>query len=259
LTQTWNFNAVAFTENFSMARVREALGAEPSRLDPKDSATLARGATGSVHAYRFGALAFCNVSSDQQKDVVTILRRHESLSDPRTTEDFTVLEDPSARTHAEFSHLIVDRMTPERIEIVAFTVAQSAAMSFYENLVDVTHARLDAMVARLEKTGNMGRRPRKLHALIADVVSMRSDVVGVLHLLDRPDLVWEDREMDTVYDDLRAVFDLKERSQALVAKLDHIRDSAELLLGIARDSRLFLVEASIVVLIVVELVLSFIR
>ena len=259
MVQTWSFSAVAFTENFSMSKVRAALLAEPSRLDPKDSATLGLGANATAHAYRFGALAFCNASAEQQKDVIAKLRHQEPLSDPKTSEDFTVLEDPTARTRAEFSHLIVDRMTPERIEIVAFTVAQSAAMSFYENLVDVTRARLDSMVSRLEKTGNMGRRPRKLHSLIADVVSMRGDVVGVLHLLDRPDLIWEDREMDAVYDDLRAVFDLKERSQALVAKLDHIRDSAELLLGIARDSRLFLVEFAIVALIVVELVLSFLR
>jgi uncharacterized Rmd1/YagE family protein len=65
--------------------------------------------------------------------------------------------------------------------------------------------------------------------------------------------------MDRIYNDLRAEFDLGDRFAALEMKLRSVQESLELLLDVARDRRLVLLEATIVVLIVVELLLNLIR
>ncbi len=36
-------------------------------------------------------------------------------------------------------------------------------------------------------------------------------VAGVLHLLDRPDILWADPVFDAIYNEFRASFDLEER------------------------------------------------
>jgi uncharacterized Rmd1/YagE family protein len=253
--------AYAFAENFRMAQAQAELGASLSLMDPKDSVSREVPGGGWVYAYNFGVLAFWNVSPEARAREIEQFRgkRAEGLSDPAVIEDFIVEEDPGERPRAEFSRLILDKVTPQRAEVVALTVAQSAAMSYYEQLLERSHVKLAGMLAQLERKGHVGRWPARLHRFIAEAVMMRSDVVGVMHLLDRPDLIWEDKIMDGLYDDLRAVFDLKERYQALGHKLDYIQDAGEVLLDMARDSRLFLVEVSIVVLILAEILMSIFR
>jgi len=65
--------------------------------------------------------------------------------------------------------------------------------------------------------------------------------------------------MDRIYEDLREEFDLADRYQALESKLRGVQEALELVLDVARDRRLVLLESAIVVLIVVELVLSLLR
>ena len=62
--------------------------------------------------------------------------------------------------------------------------------------------------------------------------------------------------MDRIYDELRAEFDLVDRYQALELKLRSVQEALELVLDVARDRRLVLLEAAIVLLIVLEIVLS---
>ncbi|MFY9823671.1 MAG: hypothetical protein WAM82_19980 [Thermoanaerobaculia bacterium] len=70
---------------------------------------------------------------------------------------------------------------------------------------------------------------------------------------------WEDPAMDRIYVDLREEFDLGDRYEALESKLRSVQEALELVLDVARDRRLVLLESAIVVLIVVELLLSLLR
>jgi uncharacterized Rmd1/YagE family protein len=65
--------------------------------------------------------------------------------------------------------------------------------------------------------------------------------------------------MDRIYDELRAEFDLTDRYHSLEAKLRSVQEGLELVLDVARDRRLFAIEAAIVLLIVFEIVLSLVR
>ncbi|MFL5425517.1 MAG: hypothetical protein ACJ783_10795, partial [Myxococcales bacterium] len=63
-------------------------------------------------------------------------------------------------------------------------------------------------------------------------------------------------DLDRIYDDLRSEFDLTDRYQALESKLRGVPESLELVLDVARDRRMWILEVSIALLILVELVLS---
>ena len=56
--------------------------------------------------------------------------------------------------------------------------------------------------------------------------------------------------------ELRAEFDLSDRYQALELKLRSVQEALELVLEVARDRRLVLLEGAIVLLIVFEIVLA---
>ena len=115
------------------------------------------------------------------------------------------------------------------------------------------------LVERLERKGTTPLRTRPLHQFIGEAVGTRNEVLSVLHLLDKPDAAWDDPAMDAIYDDLRDEFDLGDRFNALELKLRGVQEALELVLDVSRDRRLVLLEATIVVLIVLELALGLLK
>ncbi len=179
------------------------------------------------------------------------------------SEEFKVRElgdgPAAARPDVEEGVLVVDRLTPERASMVALTVAQSAAMEYYESIVDSMFSDTDQFVERLEKSGNISVFTAKLQRFIGAAISTRSEVISVLHLLDKPDVVWDDVGAERIYEELRSEFDLVDRYQSLELKLRSVQESLSLLTDIARDRRLVLLEASVIALIFLEIVLSLVR
>ena len=170
-------------------------------------------------------------------------------------EDYSVLEDPSFSTGIVDGTLRVDRLTPARAGIVSLIVAQSAAMEYYERIVERLSTRTETFVERLERRGTVSLRTRPLHRFIGEAISTRSEVLSVLHLLDKPDAAWDDPEMDRIYGDLRAEFDLVDRYRALEVKLRGVQEALELLAEVARDERVLLLEVIVVILILLEVVM----
>ena len=149
--------------------------------------------------------------------------------------------------------LTLDHLTPERASVVALTIAQSAAMEYYEGAVEQMFEQTGRRVERLEDRGTVSFRTKPLHRFIGSAVATRSEVLSVLHLFDKPDEAWDDTGMDRIYDELRAEFDLVDCYQAMETKLRTMQESLELILDVARDRRLVSLEVTIVILIGFEI------
>jgi required for meiotic nuclear division protein 1 len=252
-----SFSAVAFVENFSL---REAAAAFPGRaLTPHDLRVAASGG-GDVFVYPFGAVVFRDVTSAARDSFLETLRKVvPRLTGEVVREEFSVREEAGSVTGFQQGQLVVDALTPERASVIALTVAQSAAMEYYEGIVETLARRTQRIVERLEAKGSVSFRLKPLHRFVGEAVSTRNEVLSVLHLFDRPDAIWEDPALDRIYADLRAEFDLLDRFDALERKLRSVQEALELVLDVARDRRLTTLELIIVLLIVVEVVQAFIR
>jgi uncharacterized Rmd1/YagE family protein len=248
------FFAVAFEENLSLRQLAAAI--EGARVAPHELFKPIE-PSGGMYIYPFGAMVLHDVPQPRREAELQSLRRLlPRLTAQVVREDYLVREDPSFTTGIVDGNLRVDRFTPERAAVVALTVAQSAAMEYYERIVETLFARTSSIVDRLERKGTVPLRTRPLHRFIGESISTRNEVLSVLHLLDKPDATWEDPAMDRIYDDLRAEFDLIDRYQAMESKLKSIQEALELVLDVARDRRLVLLEAAVVVLILIEVLVS---
>ena len=254
---THAFVAVAFVDDLPLDWVASLLP-DPKVTPHELCAVLPEG--GEVFAFSFGALVFHDVDPSRRDALRQELRqRHPRLIPDVIREEFTVREVPEAKVGLASGQLVVDDLRPTRSAVVALIVAQSAAMEAYERIVDDLFGRTRILVDRLERRGAVPMGTRRLNRFVGEAVGRRSEVLSTLHLLDKPDATWDDPAMDRIYDDLRAEFDLVDRFDALEAKLHAVQDALELLIGVARDRRLFLLEAAIVALILVEIVLSLVR
>jgi uncharacterized Rmd1/YagE family protein len=213
--------------------------------------------SGSIYVFPFGAMASHDISAEQREAELKRLRTAMPKLTARVVrEDYTVAEDPVFKTGIADGVLRLDRFTPGRAAIVALTVAQSAAMEYYENLVEDLFARTGSLIEFMERRGTVPFRTRQLHRFMGEAIVTRTEVLSVLHLLDKPDEAWDDPAIDLIYDDLRGEFDLRDRYAALELKLRAIQESLELLVDVARDRRLLLLEVTIVFLILAELVFT---
>lgn len=249
------FHAVAFVENFSLRALA------PSFPEAKLSAhELYRKLDGEAEffLYPFGAVVFHDVPEElRARELQRIEKAVPGATHKVVKEEFTVRVDAgTSGIRVENGDLVVDRLTTARAAIVALTVAQSAAMEYYEGIVDRLFLRTAEIVEPLEKRGSVPMRVRRLHRFIGEAIGTRTEVLSVLHLLDKPDAAWDDPHMDQIYDDLRAEFDLVDRYAALESKLRSVQESLELVLDVARDRRMVLLEAIIVALFVFEIALT---
>ncbi len=254
-TQLHTFHAIAFAENFSKKEMAAYVSTVRAGIHELRSDL---GEDGEAFLYPFGVVVFRDTPPERRdRELVRLRRAVPTLTPEVVREDFTVEEAPGSPISVDAGVLRLNQLSPDRAGIVALTVAQSAAMEYYERIVEALFARLRGLVAELGRRGTVPLRVRPLHRFIAEAIETRSEVLSILHLLDKPDAVWDDSGMDRIYADLRAEFDLLDRYEALESKLRAVQEGLELVLDVARDRRLVLLEVAIVALIVFEIVLSF--
>jgi required for meiotic nuclear division protein 1 len=253
-----SFFATAFVENFPLKEMGAAY--PEAKRSPRDL-WWKPASGGTAFLYPFGAVVFFDVAPEvRAAELERLAQARPGLTKAQVlNEELTVSEKPDARTDIDDGVLIVDALSVERASIVALTVAQSAAMDYYERIVDQMFVDADRLAGQLEKAGTMPMHTRHLLKFIGATVGTRSEVLSVLHLLDMPDAAWDDPGVDRIYQKLRAEFDLVDRYQSLELKLHSVQDTLEVITDVARDRRLFLLEATIVLLILVEIVLSLLR
>jgi uncharacterized Rmd1/YagE family protein len=252
------FHALAFVENFSL---KELAALYPEAKRTHHQLWYAASSGGNVYLFASGAVVFQDVGqAGREMEVLRLRRALPKLSDTQVlTEEFSVRELPGARPDIQGGVLVLDELTFERAGVVTLTIAQSAAMEYYERIVDQMFTETDRLVDRLEKAGTMPIFTRKLHRFIGAAIGTRSEVLSVLHLFDKPDAAWDDPGAEKIYEQLRAEFDLVDRHQALELKLRSVQDALQLVTDVARDKRLVWLEISIVLLIVLEIGLNLIR
>ncbi len=248
------FHAAAFVENLSL---KDLAAVYPdARRRPHE--LFYRVDDGAVFIYPFGAIVFRDLTATvQERELERLRRARPGLTKATVIEELSVREDPGRSPDVAEGILILDELTPARGSVVALTVAQSAAMEYYERIVEEMFARTDRLVQRMEAHGTVSLRTRPLHKFIGAAISTRNEVLTILHLLDKPDEAWDDPGMNLIYDELRAEFDLVDRYQALELKLRSVQEALELVLDVARDRRLVLLEEAVVLLILLEILLTF--
>jgi uncharacterized Rmd1/YagE family protein len=251
------FHAAAFVENFNLRELSAAF--TEGKRTPHELAFRTHGG-GSVYFYPFGAAVFRNLGPSEREQQLERLRQaRPGLSDVQAfSEQFSVRVVPGARPDMDNGVLVLDELTPQREGVVALTIAQSAAMEYYERIIDQMFGQTDKLVDKLEKFGTMPLNTRPLHRFIGQAIGTRNEVLSILHLLDKPDAAWDDPAVEHIYEELRAEFDLVDRYQALELKLRSVQEALGLVVDVARDRRLVLLEGSIVFLFVLDILLMFV-
>ena len=132
------FYAVAFEENFSLRQIAPAF---PEAKSSPLEMFVPVGSDGGLYFFPFGAIVTHDVPAEHRERIFARLTQVlPKLTTRIIREDYSVLEDPGAPIGISNGMLLVDKLTPQRAGIVALTVGQSAAMEYYERIVEALKA-----------------------------------------------------------------------------------------------------------------------
>ena len=209
--------------------------------------------------YRFGCLVFFNMSNEQveieMNKIKTVLGN--GLPNPTTeTYQINVGDFPN---RVAFEYVEVKELSLDLLRLIAISVGQSAALEYFEALTDRMLNEASAFMQTLASFGAVSLKTKSLLKLIGTSASARQHIISNVAILDPPDETWKSKELEEIFKELQANFDIEIRFRTLDRKLSLIQDNIEILADFTSNRRTAILEASVVFLIFFEIVLALIH
>ena len=217
---------------------------------------LAAGERGLAMLFRYGAAVSFNLTPEEHRQLVAQLReRVQGTVNRPETEDTTIfVSPPNADSVITTEGIGLYDFSLSRLKIVAIVLARSVALARYETAMAAAFDLVEPLALQVEQEAR-GRRMRELLRHIGGVLLIQHKMVGRVEIQEKPELIWDQPELERLYLRLEAEYELRERNAVLERKLAIISRTAETTINLLHNRRMLRVEWYIVVLIVVEVIL----
>lgn len=209
--------------------------------------------------FRYGAAVFFGV--DEMARTTFIETELEDRLVERYAEPET--ESVSIRFSAECTEeldgngrLVLQQFELSRIQIVAEVLAKSVVLAEYEGRLSRAFDTVEPLANDLANKGRVPRRSRDLLRNIGNTLRIEQQMVGRVEVGEKPELLWEQPELEKLYLRLEDEYEISERQVALDRKLALISSTTNTVLEVLQTSRSLRLEWYIVILIVIEILLS---
>ena len=211
---------------------------------------------GWVFLFSFGSIVFISVEKSQIEVFLKDLLPFVDGRNERISDDFRIVIDREAKEKVHFDHISVNQAGPQRLKLTALVLAQSTTLEHFEKLVEAQLDRAAAFTDAMASGVQLGGSLKQMVSFIGVGLATRREIVSNLAILDSPDVVWEDSALDSLFQGLKANFELSGRYRTLEHKLRLIHESVEVLVDLSHTRRSLFLEIIIIVLIAVEVGLA---
>jgi uncharacterized Rmd1/YagE family protein len=253
------------------ARVREILPVRAwflgTRIDVRDlgrggtpvvPVTLLVGARGYSLIFRFGAVVLAGLNPAEEKDVLDSLSGaiHNRFAHPEFDEAEIVIDPERTEGLGADGRLALREADTGRLQVVAHVLAKSCVLGYYERSVADAFDRIEQLADRLSRGESPARGKKDVLNEIGNVLLILTRTVGRVEVTEKPEITWDDADLDRLYQRLATEYELRDRDLALSRKLELVSRTAETYLDLLNNRQTLRVEWYIVILIVVEVALS---
>ena len=232
-------------------------GLESSRVLPVLPLIISAGDQGYAVLFRYGAVVLFNIAPAAQASFLNHIKH--LVRDPFDAPVSEVVDiniDASKDERVENNVISIKDTRPERLQIVADILAKSVVLDHYEKRVGDVFDRIEPLADSLQQRGRTQFKDAELLRHIGGTLLIQHTTVGRVEIDEKPEILWEQPELERFYVRLEDEYELRERHVALERKLDLISRTAETLLDLMQHKRSLRVEWYIVILIVIEILLT---
>jgi uncharacterized Rmd1/YagE family protein len=199
----------------------------------------------------FGCLAFLGFSKPEIDEFIKPLASQIKFG--HINQDYKIEEEPELPTPFRVTNekLFLKSKTDSQLFVAALIVSQSVGLEKYEAVLDSKLATSKSLLSQ-KMTGYFGKR-KALIALANSLALLRHEIIVDMHLLDKPNILWDDETAEKLYNELSIFFELKERFEIVEFKLSLLKDDIMFLTDILNHKKSEFLEWIIIWLIAFEI------
>ena len=219
------------------------------------------GAEGMVALFRFGVAVMVGLTPLEEEDVLAKLKSRVTGLRARLDDETAILViAPDTDEPSEAGGPIqIKNFSPQRFLVVADALAKTVALARDEREVNVVFDVVEPFAAELARSGKPPFARRAMLRLIGQTLLAQHRVSGRVAVEEKPDVLWDRPDLERLYARLGDEYELTERAGTLKRKLDVLVETAHALTDIIDADRSTRLEATIVILIVAELIAALVQ
>jgi uncharacterized Rmd1/YagE family protein len=216
------------------------------------------GTHGFVALYRFGVAVMIGLSPLEEDDVLASVKLrvfgpHEHIDDETAILEISPEHDDKIPPGGRIA---MKDLSSQRLLVVADALAKSVSLGRDEREVNAVFDIIEPFAADLAKNGRVPWKRRGMLKLIGQTVLVQHRVSGRVAVEEKPDVLWDRPDLERLYTRLEDEYELKERGETLTHKLETIVETARTLTDMIDANRATRLEATVVFLILAEILLS---
>jgi uncharacterized Rmd1/YagE family protein len=211
-----------------------------------------------LYIFDYGVIVFANYDAIAKSEFLNFAKQYATtLVDLNLSEEYRIeTEENLAKIAVKNDYVTVPKIDSSLLRIVMLNIAQSVALEYYEVLTDDLITSSKHYILELEKRGRLSISKTNLLKYIGKVLNVKNSIVDNLYILDDPNLVWDNEELNLLNRNLKTNFDIHPRFKDLDYRLQIVEDNLTLftdVLNVRESTRL---EWIIIILIAFEILLA---
>ena len=214
---------------------------------------------GHVVLFRYGVAVLFGLSPIEEDEVLRGIRLRVIGPFAQPDDDVATIEIASEGEEqiGPGGPITVRDLSPPRLIVIADALAKNVALTRDEREVSKVFEEIEPLAAELARSGRSPSGRRQMLRTIGQALLVRHRMSGRIEVEEKPDVLWDNPQLERLHARLSDEYELRERATTLARKLRVIDETTRALTDLIDTQRSIRLEATIVLLIVVEIVIAF--
>jgi len=209
----------------------------------------------------FNVLTFINWDKEEMLQALVKLgmKDAEHYEQRSLYQDYPILIEPDLEFTCKVrnEHITLKESSPLSLIIVALVVSQSVGLEKYEQDLEQYFSQSRQLLDLTQSYALFKRS--KLIDFAKTLTSIQHSMVTDLFLLDKPNILWDNEEVEKLYNQMAAILELKDRFEIVQYKLSSLKEDLNMAVDLFNHKHSEFLEWIIIVLIGVEIVMGLIE
>lgn len=205
----------------------------------------------------FGVITFCNFSHDEIKSFLERLSIKEAqhYKTALINQDYPMIIDTAFSKPLIDTHTIkYDKFNKSVASIISLVLSQSVGLEIRERSLEIKMQESKRLYDKIENIKASDRK--NLMNFASNIAKERFEILSQLFLLDKPDIIWDDFELESLYNQLALQLELKSRFDVIEYKISFLKESVAFITDRVNQKSSEFLEWIIIWLIAIEILFS---
>jgi uncharacterized Rmd1/YagE family protein len=196
-----------------------------------------------LYVFDYGVVVFANYDSVSKSEFIQFIKNYAcTLVNIDLSEEYRINTDERlSKVLVKNDYVLVPQIDSSLLRIVMLNIGQSVALEHYEVLTDELITSSKHYILELEQHGKLSISKINLLKYIGKVLNVKNSIVDNLYILDDPNLVWDNEELNLLNKQLKVNFDINTRFKDLDYRLQIVENNLTLftdVLNVRESARL---------------------